>query len=187
MTLSPILLQHIRETEEDRLSSFTLFFRSVTIAPTASYARPSLVKEDTDEIKFRANMLIPGLVAVFAGLLLILVAADMFTHLQLIMVPVLLFLVFMNLLAWPLVLSPKRNYTIILNRNGIAAGNKSFKWSEIMGTAILHLPKGKQGTNYLVIVLQDETYYKCNLGYFISFWGFTDKLASYVEYFNPAI
>jgi hypothetical protein len=185
MTAIPDLLERIRETEKNKLSAFTLFFGYVTIAPTDHYARPALVKEDTNEIRFHAKVFILYVLALFTTFVLAVTAVDIIGHFRLSTVPFLFFLVVINLLIWSAIHSSRRRYTININREELSACGKVFKWSEIKATAILNLPKGKQGTDYLVVVLQDETYYKCNLGYFISYFGFADKLSSYIEHLRP--
>jgi len=79
--------------------------------------------------------------------------------------------------------SKKLNHNILISHDGISISNDFFNWDNVYDTAILHLPLGKNGTYYLVIILKNEVYYKYDLSNFYGY-RFKEKLAGYLQYFR---
>ena len=75
----------------------------------------------------------------------------------------------------------KMNYKIIIDGNGLIIAGKYFDWDTIQGTFIYTIPARRGYNSNLIIVTNDNTFYKFDLFNF----GISDsKLSSYIEYFK---
>lgn len=76
------------------------------------------------------------------------------------------------------------NFTIYIDNEGIQIDETLFIWQRVRETAILNLPGRNDGTNILVILLYDDSYWTYNLSNFYTFNGIAKSLSNYIEFFK---
>jgi hypothetical protein len=88
---------------------------------------------------------------------------------------------------WQFFYDDKLNFTIYVDKDGIQIDETLFSWTQISETAILNYPGKSGGTNKLIILLKDKTYWTYDLTNFYSVWGIAKTISNYIEFFKPNI
>ena len=93
-------------------------------------------------------------------------------------------LIIAGYLIWDNLFNRKKNFTILLDHEGVQIGEEYYRWTSISETAMLQLGSGRNRRRYLILVFEDGSYKRFNLQYFLGFLGFRSALAAYIEYFK---
>jgi len=96
----------------------------------------------------------------------------------------LLFLLFLFFVpVYFLFISKKRNYKIIIDREGLQIGKNRFAWSNLTETAIMILPSGRGHQSYLILVTSDNKVLKFDL---FNLSISDKKLSTIIEYYKKS-
>jgi hypothetical protein len=187
MTQTDQLLESIRQQEFQNLHFFNRFLGFSRITKTSRIA--TTIRFDQDSKTFKPDNISKSIVAGVLLLIGIVMIYGVFPGKKpdagaIAAICVLICIFGFNGVK-ELVIDSHLNFSITVDRQGISINDTIFNWSRIQDTAILHLPIGKGGKKYLVILLTDNNYEIWDLSHFMSFpTNFSDKLASYIEYFK---
>jgi hypothetical protein len=94
----------------------------------------------------------------------------------------LLFLLFLFFApVYFLFISKKRNYKIVIDREGLQIDKNRFAWSNLTETAIMILPSGRGHQSYLILVTSDNKVLKFDL---FNLSVSDKKLSTIIEYYK---
>jgi hypothetical protein len=188
MPLTDELLDNIRANEIQQLGFFTRLWANGSIIKTSRLRSLAHITPGEPTV-FKPNTILQtlpfGIIFMFISFAAL--KGLSFSGLQLVggLLLTSILLIGIYFVLKQVLYSMRLNYTITLTRQGIAFNDDFFSWADIQETAILHLPTGKSGTDYLVLLFKDNNYEKWNLTNFRSFpWLFNEKLATHIEYFK---
>jgi hypothetical protein len=177
------------DDQRDKVSKFLL--AKPTIKPTSQIASTKKFKTNKTLKVFKKSKL-----TIFVALLLIgmLVFAIFFSLLKqkeinqggLAVTVIGLFILTISFF-WQFFYDDKLNFTIYVDKDGIQIDETLFSWTQISETAILNYPGKSGGTNKLIILLKDKTYWTYDLTNFYSVWGIAKTISNYIEFFKPNI
>ena len=185
------LIESIQSTEAQNLYSSVAPGRlsQICISKTSELAKATHIVRDTGFKRFIPSIILRVLVACLIISLWVIVFLN--TDRNTDQVKLIFFLLVVALATvrqaffWGA--DKNRNFSMLIDREGIEIGKTQYKWSEIKETAILYLPVRRYGSNFLVILFKDHTYEKFDLSNFWSFEGFKKTISKYIEYFKPVI
>jgi hypothetical protein len=80
--------------------------------------------------------------------------------------------------------NPSTNYQLLIHGRGIELNDTLYPWSAIRETLILNIPRGRSTTDYLVVIMQNDTYWKVNISCLGLLWATGAKVSSVIEYFK---
>lgn len=181
-------LQEIRMLEKSRLP-MKGFLQPVTIDSTASWNKLKMyrIAEDIPEKEFHSSsfrrILIVLFIALFLFLFRLLVTSPQ-GNLESYIIPIIFIVFFISFFLYEGFINKRKNYTILLNFEGITIAKEFYNWNELKETAILQIGAGRGQRDYLVLVFNDGAYKKYSTNSFLTLWGFKYAVSSYIEYFK---
>ena len=191
LTKTEIRLQEIlnEDDQRDKVSKYLL--SKPAIKSTSSIAGNKNFKTDKTLKVFKKSKLIIASGLIVIGMLLFAVFFSLLKQKKinqggLAVVLIFIFILIINFLR-QFFYDDNLNFTIYIDNEGIQIDETLFTWNQIRETAILNYPGKGGGTNKLIILLQDDTYWKYDLTNFYSFWGIAKTISNYIEFFKPKL
>ncbi|MFL5747260.1 MAG: hypothetical protein ACJ751_21480 [Niastella sp.] len=191
VTKTEIRLQEILNEDDlrDKVSKYSL--NKPAIKSTSSIAGSKNFTTDKTLKVFRKSKLIIFLVLILIGMMLFAVFFSLLKQKEinqggLAVGLICIFIFILNFLR-QFFYDDNLNFTIYIDNEGIQIDETLFNWNQIKETAILNYPGKGGGTNKLIILLQDDTYWKYDLTNFYSFEGIAKTISNYIEFFKPKL